>query len=79
VDQSQLIGYNPNVTVYERKNAKCRFWINYKLPNQQRVRRACADKRKKAVLKARIKQAQLLNVNFDENDRKKLGRFLKSE
>jgi len=79
VDQFQSLGYSPIVTVYERKNTKCKFWINYKLPNQARVRRPCADSRKEAGRKARIKQAQLLNGNFDEYDRKKLGKFLRTE
>ncbi|MBT4641220.1 MAG: tyrosine-type recombinase/integrase [Deltaproteobacteria bacterium] len=79
MDQSQLIGYIPKVTIYERKDSKCRFWMNYNLPNGKRNRRPCGNKKKEAGLKARIKQTQLGNGSFDEDDRKKLGNFLQSE
>jgi len=79
MDQSQLIEYFPKVILYERKDSKCNFWMSYYLPNGKRNRRACANKKKDADLKARIKQGQLGNGIFDEDDRKKLGNFLKSE
>ena len=53
--------------------------MNYVLPNSKRVRRPCSNQEKEAKRSARIKQGQLTNCIFDEYDRKKLGKFLKTE
>jgi integrase len=79
MDQSQLIEYFPKVIIYERKDSKCTFWMSYYLPNGKRNRRRCSNKKGDAKKKVEIKQQQLYNGIFDEDDRKKLGSFLKSE
>jgi integrase len=75
-----LMGYVPNVSIFEyKKKSSCKFWMNYVLPNQKRVRRPCGNLKATATRTARIKQGQLVNGQFDEYDRKKLGKLLKTE
>jgi integrase len=80
MEHLQLSGYSPKVTVYlYNKPSSCRYWMNYFLPNGKRARRACDDKKPNAIRKARIKQGQLANGAFDDYDRERLGKFLKTE
>jgi integrase len=80
MEQALLVGYTPHVTIYEyKKNSKCKFWMNYKLPNGKRIRRPCANQKSIATHKALIKQGQLSNSKFDEYDRKRLVGYLKSD
>lgn len=67
-------GYIPKVTVFIRKDSRVKYWINYRLPNSDRMRLPVSSNKKQAEQYSIIKQGQLLNGIFTEEELVKLGR-----
>lgn len=63
------LDYDPRCTLYKRKSS---WWLKYYLPSGYRMRRSCDRNQQTAKQKLRIKQNQLLQGIFDDEDLTKL-------
>ncbi len=72
--------YFPSVSVYERPDAKIRYWINYRLPDGHRQRIPAGNDGADARRRAKRKEKELAQGLFDAEDaRHAVGRLIEAE
>ena len=75
--KSCLLGYNPRCSIYpKRRSTGTKYYISYYLPNRIRMQRLCHEKKGEARRLMHMKQHELEQGIFDEQDQAKMPEIM---